>query len=76
MTETEAITRLEAELNSIKGLTIHVLDRNFENRTKYIATFGAIAKNESFTQDTLKSLIDSLIDDGIDEIKVVGTQKK
>lgn len=76
MTEIEVITRLKAELNSINGLAFHIVDRNFDNRTSYIATIAVIVKDNVLTQDIIKSLITSLVDDGIDKIKVVGTQKR
>ena len=77
MTETKVIERIETELKDhINSFTVDVVGRDFTKRTEYTADFVVLFKDKLLTQDILKSLIDSLVDDGIDEIEVVGTQKK
>ena len=77
MTEAEVIARVKTEIRKdISHFSVDVVSRDFTKRTEYTADFVVIFKSDLLTQDILKNLIESLVEDGIDEIEVVGTQKR
>jgi len=76
MTEIEAKSIIETEVKkSVNSFNIDVVSRVFIGCTKYQADIVVILKDDVITHQTLKDLTDYIMNEGIEELKIVGTKK-
>lgn len=76
MTESEAINIIKLEVEkTIPAISIKVLERNFKGCSIYTATIMAYTKDGTIIEQTLKDIIYKITNDGITDIKVVGTKR-